>query len=162
MTIDTSQLSPEKRTFLKVNPELLKSLEQQIPKQVAGVQKREEKLRKGKAKWQRDLEDVDRIVREARAEADQLRREHNQILMQIQNKLNRKLDVVKGEDSLVCPNCGEDDKGNKLNDKSWCFKCQVPLVPKSHVEKWLKLPKIKVLPRSLKDDVNRLVSEEHK
>ena len=160
MTVDISQLSPEKRAFLNVNPELLKSLEQQIPKQIAGVQKREEKLRKGKAKWQRDLEDVDRRVREARAKADELRREYDPLLREIQDKLLRKLDVVKGEDSLVCPKCGEGNKGNKMDGKLWCFKCNVPFVPKGQVEKWLRLPKTKVLRRSLKDDFDRLVSGE--
>jgi len=161
MTIDISQLSPEKRAFLKANPELLKSLEEQIPKQIAGVQKREEKLRKGKAKWQRDLEDVDRRVREARAKADELRREYDPLLREIQEKLLRKLDVVKGEDSLVCPKCGEGDHGNKMNGKPWCFKCNVLLVPKSQMAKWLRLPKMKVLRRSFKDDVDRLISGEN-
>jgi hypothetical protein len=153
VTIDISQLPQEKRAFLKANPEFLKSLEQQIPKQVAAVQKREEKLEKTKAKWQRDLD-------EAKGRAEKLRREHDPLLREIQDKLLRKLDVVKGEDSLVCPKCGEGDHGNKVNGKPWCFKCQVPLVPKDVVAKWLKLPKMKVLRRSLKDDVHRLVSGE--
>jgi hypothetical protein len=149
MTIDLSQLSPEKRAFLKANPELLKSLEAQIPKQIAGVQKREEKLEKTKAKWQRDVD-----------KAEKLRREYDPLLREIQDKLLRKLDVVKGEDSLVCPKCGEGDTGNKMNGKPWCFKCNVTLVPKSQVAKWLKLPKTKVLRRSFKDDVDRLVHGE--
>jgi hypothetical protein len=158
MTIDLSNLSQEKRAFLKANPELLKSLEQQIPKQIAAVQKHEEKLWKGKAKWQRDLEDVDRRVQEAKDRAEKLRREYDPHLREIQDKLLRKLDVVKGEDSLVCPKCGEGDKGNKMNGKPWCFKCNVPLVPKGQVAKWLL--ETKVLRRSLKDDVDRLVHGE--
>ena len=43
MSIDISQLSPEKQAFLKANPELLESLEKTIPKQVKGVQEREKK-----------------------------------------------------------------------------------------------------------------------
>jgi len=152
MTIDISQLSSEKRAFLKANPEFLKSLEGQVPRQVAGVQKREEKLEKGKAKWQRDLED-------AKDRAEKLRREYDPLLREIQDKLLRKLDVVKG-DSLVCPKCGEPDKGNKMNGKPWCFKCNVPLMPKGQVVKWLKLPKTKVLRRSFKDDVDRLIHGE--
>ena len=154
--IELSQLSPEKRAFLKVNPELLKSLEQQIPIQIAGVQKREEKLLKGKAKWQRDLEGVDRRVQEAKAKADELRRDP--LLLDIQDKLLSKLDVVKGEDSLICPKCGEGNNGNKMNGNPWCLKCNLPLIPKCKVAKWLKLPKTKVLRRSFKDDVDRLVS----
>ena len=153
MTIDISQLSPEKRAFLKVNPELLKSLEQQIPRQVAGVQKREEKRKKTRAKWQCDLD-------EAVGRAEKLRREYDPLLREIQGKLLRKLDVVKGEDSLVCPKCGEGDKGNKMNGKPWCFKCNVTLMPKNQVAKWLELPKMKVLRRNFKDDVNRLISRE--
>jgi len=153
VTIDISQLSPEKRAFLKVNPELLKSLEQQIPRQVAGVQKREEKRKKTRAKWQCDLD-------EAVGRAEKLRREYDPLLREIQGKLLRKLDVVKGEDSLVCPKCGEGDKGNKMNGKPWCFKCNVTLMPKNQVAKWLELPKMKVLRRNFKDDVNRLISRE--
>jgi rubrerythrin len=160
MTIDLSNLSQEKRAFLKANPELLKSLEEQIPRQVAGVQKRVEKREKGKAKWQRDLEDVDRRVQEAKDRAEKLRREYDPLLREIQGKLLRKLDVVKSEDSLVCPKCGEGDKGNKMNGKPWCFKCNVTLVPKSQVAKWMNLPKMKALRRSLKDDVNSLVAGE--
>jgi len=161
VTIDISQVSPEKRAFLKVNPELLKSLEQQIPKQVAGMQKREEKLRKGKAKWQRDL---DRRVEKLRAKADQLRQDYmmDPRLREIQNKLLRKLDVVKGDKSLVCPKCGEGDYGNKMNGKPWCFKCNVPLMPKDQVAKWLKLPNLKPLRSSLRDDVERFISKEDK
>jgi len=144
--IDVSNLSQEKRAFLKANPALLKSLEQEIPKQVSGVQKREEKLRKGKAKWQRDLE-----------YAEKLRREYDPLLRDIQDKMLRKLDIVKGDNSLVCAECGEGDKGNKMNGKPWCFKCNVPLVTKGNVAKWMKLPKMKVLRSSLKDDVGRLV-----
>jgi hypothetical protein len=155
MPIDISQLSPEKRAFLKANPEFLKSLEEQILRQVAGVQKREEKLEKGKGKWQRDLE-------EAMDRAEKLRREYDPLLREIQDNFERKLEVVKGEDSLVCPECGEGDKGNKMNGKPWCFKCNVTLMPKSQVAKWLKLPKTKTLRSSFKDDVDRLVSGEDK
>ena len=152
MTIDISQLSPEKRAFLKANPELLKSLEQTIPMKISAMQKRKEKLKKSKAKRQRDIDEVvDR--------AEKLRREYDPLLREILDKLLRKLDVVKG-DSLICPKCGEADKSNKMNGKSWCFKCNVPLMPKSQVARWLKLPKTKVLRRSLKDDVDRLVHGE--
>jgi len=160
VTVDISHLSSEKRAFLKGNPEFLKSLEQQIPIQVAGVQKREEKVRKGKAKWQRDLEGVNHRVQEAKAKADELRREYDPLLLNIQDKLLSKLDVVKGEDSLVCPKCGEGNNGNKMNGNPWCLKCNLPLIPKHKMAKWLKLPKTKVLRSTFKDDVNRLVSEE--
>jgi hypothetical protein len=112
------------------------------------MQEREEKLEKGRAKWQRDLGKImDR--------AEKLRREYDPLLREIQDKFNRKLDVVEG-DSLVCPQCGEGDKGNKMNGKRWCLKCNVPLVPKSQA-KWLK---IKVLRGSLKEDIDRLAHGE--
>lgn len=158
MTIDLSNLSQEKRAFLKVYPELLENLEKEIPKQVAGFKKREEKRRRGKAKWQHDLEDVDRRVEEARRKADKLRREYmlDPALREINRKFMDKVEAVAGK--LICPQCGEGDKGNRMNDKPWCFKCQAVLVPKDKLEKWQKLPKIKVVDKNLKDELKRLNS----
>jgi len=123
--IDLSELNPEKRAFLKANPELLKSLEAEIPRQVTGFQKRREKLDKGKAKWQRDFDG-------ALAKAETLRREYDPCLREIQEKFNRKLGVIEVN------GFGEGDKGNKMNGKPWCFKCKTPLMPKEKVAKWLE------------------------
>lgn len=153
MTIDLSHLSQEKRAFLKANPDLLKSLEKEIPLQAGRVQARKEKLRKGKAKWQRDLEDVDRKVDDAKKRAEELRRKYDPKLMEINRKLLMK--AVSGKGALVCPVCGDSDHGNKMNGKPWCFKCKTTLVPKDKLEDWLKLPKVKVLSKSLKDEFKK-------
>lgn len=177
MTIDLSQLPQEKQVFLKAHPDLLKSLERAIPRKAGRVQKRREKRRKTEPAWRRGLEDVDRRVREARSKADTARRRADELrqkyvvdpnLRDIQSKLMRKLDVVIGDKDLVCPVCGEHNgaytkgKPNKINGRPSCLKCKVPLVPKNKVAEWLKSPRIKVLRRSLKDELKRLNPEEDK
>jgi len=146
MPIDLSRLSPEKRAFLKAYPDLLKSLEQTIPLQVQRVQTRKLRVEKGKPKWERELD-------EAIRKAEELRRRYDPMLMEIERKLMSKAVAVSG---LVCPVCGEGDKGNKVNGKPWCLKCNVPLVAKDKVEKWRRLPKVKVLPKDLRDELRRL------
>ena len=145
MTIDISNLSPEKRAFLKANPDLLKSLEKALPKQVANFELQREKLIQGKAKWQQDIEKATGLL--TKYMQDPILREIEQKLLRV-DALNTK---------LVCPSCGENDRGNKMNGKPWCFKCNVTLVPKGEVANWQKLPKIKTLRRSFKDDVDCLI-----
>jgi len=147
MTIDISQLDSEKRAFLKVNPALLESLETQIPKQVAGIQKRRKKLEKGKAKWQQDMDH--RI-----GEVEALRREYDPELM----KINRKF-LPQPDNGLVCPECGDNNHGNKMNGKSWCLECNEPLIPKNKIDAWEKMPKIRVIPKDLRNEIKRLLSQ---
>jgi len=146
MPIDLSRLNPEKRAFLKAYPDLLKSLEQSISQQVHRVQTRKQRMEKGKPKWQREVE-------EAVKKAEELRRKYNPYLMEIERKLLRKAVTVLG---LVCPVCGEGDRGNRKNGKPWCLKCDVPLVAKDKVEKWRRLLKVKVLHKDLRDELRRL------
>jgi len=141
VTIDLSQLSPEKRAFLKVNPELLQDLEKEIPNQVRQAQDRQEKLRRGKSKWQRDLEDV---VEEAKQQADELRREYDPELRRINRLFMEK--AVRSDGALVCPVCGGSDHGNKMDGKPWCFKCNSPLESAKTANK--RFPSVKVLPKS--------------
>lgn len=152
MTIDLSNLSQEKRAFLKVNPDLLKSLEQTIPKQAARVQTRQKKLSKGKSKLQRELEEIDGKVAEAKRKAGEFKRDYmlNRHLREINEKYNNRHGVSRGSKGLVCPLCGEPNgaytkgKPNKINGKPACLKCNVPLIRKDKVVKWLKLPRVKV------------------
>ena len=140
--IDVSGLSKETRAFLKANPDFLRSLEADIPKQVAGMNKRREKLSRGKAKWQRDLEDVDRRVEETKRKAEKLREKYrvelDEHLREINQKFLGRIEGAVGE--LVCPECDEGDKGNKMNGQAWCMKCNCALVKKNELQKWLKLP----------------------
>lgn len=165
MTIDISNLSQEKQALLKARPDLLKSLEQTIPRQIQKVERRRKKLSKTKSKFQRDLDEIDERTQEVRAKAAKLRkrferlkregkskhqkemavlkarlREYEFKLDPILRKIQRRLDskVVGSTSSLVCPVCGEGDRGNIMNGKPWCFKCGVPLVKAGKVLKWLK------------------------
>ena len=156
--IDLSELSSEKRAFLKCNPELLKSLEETIPSQVSRVNARKAKENKGKSKLQRYLEDVDRRVEDAKRKEDKLRREYmmDPNLRKI-NENYQKL-IVKSESgsSLVCPKCNESDHGNKMNKQPWCMKCNTSLIPKNMLEKYKKMPEVKFAPNALKNELHRL------
>jgi len=63
----------------------------------------------------------------------------------------------KNASELVCPVCGEPDKGNKVNGKPWCLKCNVELVPRGKVKKMLKKV-IRVVSKSeaLKRDLKKI------
>lgn len=50
------------------------------------------------------------------------------------------------EASKVCPACGDVDHGNRMNGKSFCFKCGVPLVSRDKLDKWVKPPKMRKAP----------------
>ena len=181
MTIDISNLSPEQRAFLKVNPDLLKSLERGIPQQVRAFQSRKEKLKKSKSPLQRELDKGSEEKCKAKAELERLRKRAERLkrkvksshqkemaelqakirkyefrldpaLRKIQRKLEEKLTVTS---KMVCPNCGDPDRGNKVNGKPWCFKCNTILVAKDKLQKWLKLPKVKEAHDSRKDEFKR-------
>lgn len=154
--IDISNLSPEKRAFLKVNPEFLKSLEAEIPRQAEPIHKRKLKENRGKAKWQR--EDLTARADEIRRRADKFRREHFMHLPLSLRELNRELmekDLIIGEKQLVCPGCGAVDKRNRMNGRPWCFKCKLPLIPKRKVKRWLKLNRINVSHKKVKDEFKK-------
>lgn len=150
MPIDTSELSPEKRAFLTIHPEFLSSLEKQIR---TGPYRN----RKSEKKKKRLHQKADRL----RARAQRLRDKHGMspllmariieepILLDI---LRKDEDRERGPSKLVCPSCGANDRGNTLNGKPWCFKCNSPLVPKDKVKNWVS---VKQLPKTLKDEFKR-------
>lgn len=82
-----------------------------------------------------------------------LRRKYDPMLMEITKKLERN---VVSTSEFVCPVCGGGDKGNKINGKLWCFKCNSPLVPKNKLAKWKKAAEVKVVLNGLKKDLERL------
>lgn len=75
-------------------------------------------------------------------------------LIEIAAKYNILRKTLGTDSMLVCPSCGGEDAGNTLNKKPWCLKCNTPLVPKGTLKKWL--PMVKVVPKSLKNDLKRL------
>jgi len=158
VTLDISNLSEEKQKFLKANPELLKSLEKEIPLQVQRVDTRKQKMNKGKSKLQRDLEDVDQRVEDAKRKADRLRSEYmvDPHLREISTKYQSLLGKSESASMLVCPKCKEGDHGNKMNKQPWCMKCNTALVPKNMLEKWRKLPEVKIVHDAIKKELHRL------
>lgn len=154
MTLDLSNLTPEKRAFLKAHPDLLKSLETGMVKQAGKVQNRKLKEQRGKSKLQRDL---DCKVEKIKDNTAKLRRKYDPHLMRIQSSFISTLDVDRGTKGVVCPVCGRSDEEcghNKMNGKPWCFKCNSPLIPKSKLKKWRKTV-VKALRPSLKDEFKR-------
>jgi len=75
-------------------------------------------------------------------------------LFQAQARYNARLPTVPTD--LVCPVCGEPDRGNKMNGKPWCFKCSTLLIPRDKLDKWKKSPRIKVADKSLRRELRRL------
>lgn len=129
---------------------LEKELLAQAPRQWKLFEAKKKKLRKTKSKHQREMEDLEKKVAELKRKymADPALRE-----------INRKfMERLKPENAskLVCPSCGEGDKGNRMNSKPWCFKCKTVLLPKDKMAKWMKEPTIKVLGKSMKDELKRL------
>lgn len=157
MTIDISQLNQEKRAFLKVNPGLLESLEQAIPQQIQKVKTRRKKQHQGKSKIQRELADIDAKMRRVKQMGAELRSKYmlDPNLRKIQEDYNEKHIVDTGAKGLVCPVCGASDRGNKMNGKPWCLKCNSPLVPKNKLAKWKKMAKVKTARYSVKDEFKR-------
>lgn len=128
--IDILGLPPEKRAWLEEHPEFLKGLEAEIPRQASSVQRSVEKVERGKAKRERELE-------EAMRRADELRSQYDPALRELSEKYSQTLPKID-VGALACPQCGDGDHGNKMNDKPWCFKCNVPLVPRDQVIRWLR------------------------
>lgn len=153
MVIDMSNLSKEKRVFLKATPGLLRSLEQAIPQKVATINRREK--RRGLSKLQRDLDRIDKKVKAARRRAKEAREITDKHLREINEKYRSTAD--RGSKGLVCPVCGEPNgayakgKPNKKGGKPWCLKCDSPLVAKDKLAKWRKMPNVKAVRKSMSE-----------
>lgn len=129
---------------LKHNSVLQTALLAEAPKQWEGFQQSKLKRSKGKAKWQREIEEID-----TKAEAEELRRQYDPELMRINANLDRKMGVPVG--ILRCSKCGEPDRHNTMNGKPWCFKCNVALESPYLVKK--RLSNVKVLPKPKRRNV---------
>lgn len=133
-----------------IPPEIRESARKMLERHKLTTKKRS----RGLSKFQRDLEDVNRRVAEARRKADGLKRKYmlDPRLRKIEGNLKRKI----ADSELVCPECGRPDTHNKMGGKPWCVFCNVPLVSKAKVEKWKRFPRVRVLPKSLQDELRRL------
>ena len=120
----------------------------EAPEQWERFQLNKAKRAKGLPKWKRELEDIDGKVADAKAKAEELRRQYDPELMRINANLSRKHSVSGG---LKCPVCGEENHGNVMNGKPWCMKDNVALESPFLVKK--RLPDVKVLPKTKRFDV---------
>jgi len=100
--------------------------------EVQKIRFRQAKLSKTKGQYQREMDDVTQRI-------DEVKRKYrvNPALREIESQY-AKLVLVETACGLVCPECGEGDKGNKMNGKPWCFKCNAVLVPRDKVAKLSK------------------------
>lgn len=124
--------------------ELESTLLAEAPKQWERFQRNKAKREKGKAKWQREIEEIDGKVADAKAKAKELRRQYDPELMRINANLERKLGSSVG--GLRCPKCGEPDRHNRMNGKAWCMECNVPLESPFLVKK--HSPDVKMLTKT--------------
>ena len=148
MTIDISNLNQEKRAFLKAHPDFLKSLEETLQRQARNIHVKRKKLEKTRSNHQRQMEELEKKLRCDRILDPALR--------EINEKYTRKFEPLTTASDLICPVCGkgEDEMmhGNKgPGGKPWCLRCDAPLFPKRKLERWKKMAKIRVLPKSSKD-----------
>lgn len=120
----------------------------EAPKQWNRFQQNRLKREKGKAKWQREINEIDGKVADAKAHTEELRRQYDPELMRITANLERKIGLVIG---LYCSECGEPDRGNKMNGKAWCMKCNIPLEVPTLSNK--QFPSVKALPKTRRLDV---------
>lgn len=132
----------------KHNTVLEAALLAEAPKQWEHFQRNRLKRVKGLPKWKRELEEIDGRIVDARAKAEKLRRQYDPELMRVNAILERKISSAIG---LRCSKCGEPDRGNKMNEKPWCFTCNIPLeLPNSAKERF---PDSRVLPKTKRLDV---------
>jgi altronate dehydratase len=112
--------------------------------EVNTIKKRMETLKRSRSFPQQEMERLSKELRTLEFRLDPALQEINRHFRE----------QTKTTTSLTCPDCGESDKGNKMNGKPWCFKCNVPLVRKDRVEK--KLSKIKVIRNPYRRELQRL------
>ena len=110
---------------MKKNVELEKELLAQAPIEWSRFQSNKKKKSRGKSKFQQTMDDAERRV-------DELRRKYRMgspVLRDIEKKYNERFPTINTS-KLVCPQCNGNDKGNVMNGKPYCFKCNIPLVRK--------------------------------
>jgi len=89
---------------------------------------------------QRQRREIEEKVEGARLHADRIRREaelmSNEGAREIIESLRR---IHSQNGGLICPSCGETNShGNRMNNKPWCFKCNLIMISKEKAEKWVK------------------------
>lgn len=130
--------SSEPKPLTELNPETVKRWREKHMPPLADrpdLKEIDEKFREA----QRIREEALRKAEDARRRAEDLRREAE--MRRVVPHLFR----VPSVSRLVCPECGDPDRRNKMNGKPWCMKCNRPLVPKKIAEKLKKMPKVKVV-----------------
>jgi len=106
------------------------------------------KRRHGKPKWQNELDEIDDKMAQLRK--DLLLDSH---LREIEQKVVGKAMIIS---DMICPSCGDGDKGNITNGKPWCFKCNTFLIHRNKIGRWIGKPTIKIVSNSLKRESKKI------
>ena len=95
------------------NSELETALLAEAPTQWTQFLKQAKKMDKTKSKSQKQI----------KADVEEIRRRYieDPALSDVENKV-----LQKTGSALLCPRCGAEDRGNRMNGKPWCFKCNKP------------------------------------
>ena len=103
-----------------------------------GVTASKDKIGDTMAEIQRQRAEIEATVSEARLNADRVRAEMRVMSDPHMREITMNLRKRHSVDSLVCPNCGEGDHGNRMGKQPWCMKCNLPLMSREKAEKWIK------------------------
>jgi hypothetical protein len=74
---------------------------------------------------------------------DKRREQHDLIVNPQAREINENLRRMHSSpNNLVCPECGEtQSNGNKMNGKPYCYKCNVPMMHREDLDKYIPKPK---------------------
>ena len=131
----------------------LKSVpKQDVEEELKRLQRVKEEAQRSVEEAKRQAENIKRRIEKRRGEitetAEELRRLNNPLLQ----RAMKNFEVSKVD--LVCPICGEGDKGNRMNEKPWCVNCNTQLIKYKLAEKWMN---VKVMGKGLDDDTLRKI-----
>lgn len=103
---------------------------------------------------QRQRKEIEAKVEGARLHAARVREEARIRSDPHLREITESLHTLHSVDSgVVCPKCHETNShGNKMNNRPYCFRCQLPMMSKEKAEKWVK----PVKPKSWVDDFGKI------
>ena len=95
---------------------------------------------------QRQRQRIEDEVAEARRHADRVREEARIMSDPHLREITEHLRRIHGQKGgLVCPSCGETNShGNRMNNRPYCFRCNLPMISREKAEKWIKPQKPKI------------------
>jgi len=129
---------------IEESPEFRKALQEECEKQyrsfLYGGNVPKGKVGGTPEEAQRQRREIEEKVEGAKRHADRMRREAELMSNEGAREIIESLRRIHGQKgSLVCPSCGETNShGNRMNNKPFCFKCNLVMVSKEKAEKWVK------------------------